>query len=207
MNDLALRDAIRCRTRPSRSRRCEAIVDQRVLVDRARQGDHDAFARLVDLSIARLDAAARLILRDPELARDAVQEALIRAWRDVPGLRDPDRFDAWINRLTVNACLDLARRRRRRPVEVEIIDLHQPTARDFSTDVANRQLLDDALRGLDPQRRALVVLHYFLGMPMPEIARTIGIPLGTAKSRLHHAVASMRMSLSDEPTATGLPVA
>ena len=82
-------------------------VDQRQLVDRARRGDHDAFAQLVHASVARLETAARLILRDPELARDAVQDALFRAWRDLPGLRDPDRFDAWLHRLTVNACLDL----------------------------------------------------------------------------------------------------
>jgi RNA polymerase sigma-70 factor (ECF subfamily) len=182
-------------------------VDQRGLVERARDGDHEAFTALIDLTIARLDAAARLILRDPELARDAVQEALIRAWRDVPGLRDPDRFDAWINRLTVNACLDLARRRRRRPIEVEITDLDQPAARDMSMDVANRQLLDDALGRLDPERRALVVLHYFLGMPMPEIARAVGIPLGTAKSRMHHAIAAMREGLTDEAVATVAAVA
>ena len=104
-------------------------MDQRVLVERARQGDHDAFAKLVDPSLARLDAAARLILRDAELARDAVQETLIRAWRDLPGLRDPERFDAWIHRLTVNACLDLARRRRRRPIEVELNPIDSPVHR------------------------------------------------------------------------------
>src|SRR5439155_13927043 len=105
-------------------------VDQRGTVERARQGDHDAFAVLVDVASARLDAAARLILRDPELARDAVQEALIRAWRDLPGLRDPDRFDAWLYRLTVNSCLDEARRRRRRPIEVEIKAIDEPAGYD-----------------------------------------------------------------------------
>src|ERR1700752_471580 len=89
-------------------------VDQRELVDRAGKGDHDAFAVLVRGSIARLDAAARLILRDPELARDAVQECLVRAWKSLPGLRDPDRFDAWLHRLLVHSCFDLLRNRRRR---------------------------------------------------------------------------------------------
>ena len=94
-------------------------MDQRALVERA-GGDHDAFAALVGAALARLDAAARLILRDAELARDAVQEAMVRAWRDLPGLRDPDRFDAWLHRLTVHACIDAARHRRRRVIEVEL---------------------------------------------------------------------------------------
>ena len=95
-------------------------MDQRELVERAARGDHDAFATLVGASIARLEAVSRLILRDQELARDAVQDAYIRAWRDLPGLRDPDRFDAWLHRLTVNSSLDAMRRRRRRPIEVEL---------------------------------------------------------------------------------------
>ena len=92
-------------------------MDQRDLVERARNGDHDAFAALVHGSIARLDAAARLILRDAELARDAIQEALMRAWRDLPGLRDPERFDAWLYRLVTHACIDAARHRRRQALE------------------------------------------------------------------------------------------
>ena len=106
-------------------------MDQRELVVRAGRGDHDAFASLAGASIARLEAVARLILRDDGLAQDAVQEALIRAWRDLPGLRDPDRFDAWFQRLIVNACLDAARRRRRRPIEVELTDIEPPPGCQF----------------------------------------------------------------------------
>jgi RNA polymerase sigma-70 factor (ECF subfamily) len=98
----------------------EAAVDQRHLVNRAKRGDHDAFAQLVGASVARLDAAARLILRDPELARDAVQEGFIRAWRNLPALRDPDKFDGWLRRLVVHSCIDVTRRRRHRPIEVEL---------------------------------------------------------------------------------------
>jgi RNA polymerase sigma-70 factor (ECF subfamily) len=177
-------------------------VDQRGTVERAKQGDHDAFAMLVDVAIARLDAAARLILRDPELARDAVQEALIRAWRDLPGLRDPDRFEAWLYRLTVNACLDLARRRRRRPIEVEISPIDTPTAPDAAGQLADRELLDGALRRLDPGHRAVVALYYLLGMPLKEVAASLHIPLGTAKSRLHYALTAMRTTVLAEPDST-----
>lgn len=175
---------------------------QRALVERASRGDHDAFARLVDPSLARLDAVARLILRDAELARDAVQETLIRAWRDLPGLRDPDRFEAWLQRLVTNACLDLARRRRRRPMEVELTTIHSPHGGDPTGALADRELVDAALRRLDPGHRAVVALHYLFGMPLPAVAATLGIPLGTAKSRLHHALAAMRVSV----TADSQPV-
>jgi RNA polymerase sigma-70 factor (ECF subfamily) len=181
-------------------------VDQRELVGLARRGDHDAFAGLVDPALARLDAAARLILRDPELARDAVQEALIRAWRDLPGLRDPDRFDAWLHRLTVNSCLDLARHRRRRPIEVEISPLDSPAASDPSGALADRETIDRALLRLDPGHRAVVAMHYLLGMPMREVAASLGIPVGTAKSRLHYALAAMRVSATAEPGRTREPV-
>jgi RNA polymerase sigma-70 factor (ECF subfamily) len=173
---------------------------QRDLAERARHGDHDAFAMLVDPELARLDAAARLIVRDPELARDAVQDGLIRAWRDLPGLRDPARFEAWLRRLVVNACLDLVRRRRRRAFEVELRPIHSPAAPDGSGALADREEVDLALRGLDPNHRAVVALHYLLGMPMPMVATSLGIPLGTAKSRLHHAIAAMRPVVA-EPDA------
>lgn len=172
-------------------------MDQRGLVERARGGDHEAFAALAHAAIARLDAAARLILRDRELARDAVQEALIRAWRDLRGLRDPERFDAWLHKLTVHACLDIARRRRRRVHEVELTPIAAPFEADATTRVADRELLDDALKRLDPEWRAVVVLHYYLGMPLPDVASELGIPLGTAKSRLHRSLGVLRSTLVD----------
>jgi RNA polymerase sigma-70 factor (ECF subfamily) len=173
-------------------------VDQRSLVERAGQGDHDAFAVLVRASAPRLDAAARLILRDRDLAADATQDAFIRAWRNLPGLRDPERFDGWLHRLLVRACIDAVRRRRARPIEVELQPLDGPSIGDPAQAVVERELIDDALRRLDPEWRAVVVLHYFLGMPLPEAASTLGIPLGTAKSRLHRSLGLMRLAIADE---------
>jgi len=168
-------------------------------VERARGGDHDAFAELARLVVVRLDQAARLILRDPELARDAVQEGLIRAWRDLRKLRDPDRFDAWIYRLTVNACLDQARHRRRRVVEVELMTLHAPSTPDGASAHADRELVDEVLGQLDEQGRAIVVLHYYIGLPLTDVAATLGVPVGTVKSRLHRALSAMRVAIDTEP--------
>jgi RNA polymerase sigma-70 factor (ECF subfamily) len=173
-------------------------VDQRTLVERAGRGDHDAFAVLVRASAPRLDAAARLILRDRDLAGDAVQDAYLRAWRNLPGLRDPDRFDGWLHRLLVRSCIDALRHRRARPVEVELQPLDGPHIGDHAQDVVERELIDAALRRLDPAWRAVVVLHFFLGMPLPEAASTLGIPLGTAKSRLHRSLGLMRLAIADE---------
>jgi RNA polymerase sigma-70 factor (ECF subfamily) len=167
-------------------------VADRAIVELARSGDHEAFAALVRDAAARLDGAARLMLRDPELARDAVQDALIRAWRDLSALRDVERFDSWLHRLTINACLDVARRRSRRGREVELTSLHAPWVGDSVDAFADRELLAEALRRLDPEWRALVVMHFYLGMALPEAAAALGIPLGTAKSRLHRAIAGMR---------------
>lgn len=181
-------------------------VDQRGLVERAQRGDHDAFVTLVDASIARLDAAARLILRDAELARDAVQDAMVRAWRDLPGLRDPDRFGPWLHRLTVNACLDQARRRRRRVVEVELTVLDQPAVADVAAQVADRDLLDRALARLEPEQRAVVVMRFFLELSLSETAAVLGIPTGTVKSRLHRSLVQMRIDVtSDDVTPTATP--
>jgi RNA polymerase sigma-70 factor, ECF subfamily len=179
-------------------------VDQRRLVERAREGDHDAFAELVHGCVARLDTAARLILRDGELARDAVQEGLFRAWRDLRSLRDPDRFDAWVYRLTVNACLDLMRRRRRRPLEIGVIEIVEPALPDQTEEVADRALVDGVMRRLGDRDRSVIVLHYFLDLPISEVAICLGIPEGTVKSRLHHALRAMRSDALEAETAVSL---
>ena len=182
-------------------------MDQRDLVERAKRGDHDAFAALAGPAVARLDAAARLILRDPELARDAVQDGFVRAWRNLPALRDPDKFDAWLRQLVVHSCIDMTRRRRRRPIEVELTPINGPASGDMSSAIADREVLDEALRHLDPEWRAVVVLHYFLGMPLPDVASTLGIPLGTAKSRLHRSLGAMRASIAADAVVTTTTVA
>ena len=179
-------------------------MDRRGLVERAGRGDHDAFTQLAAAAAPRLDAAARLILRDPELARDAVQNTLIRAWRDLPGLRDPDRFDAWLHRLLVNASLDEARRRRRRPLEVEIRAIDEPIGGNVDHRLADRDLVERALIRLEPEHRALVVLHYYLGYPLPDAAASLGISLPAAKSRLHRAMLGLRRSMT--PDAPIVPV-
>ena len=170
-------------------------MEQRELVERAGRGDQDAFAQLVRERIARLDAAARLILHDPELARDAVQEALVGAWRDLPGLRDPDAFDAWIHRITMRSCLGILRRRRRRVIEVELTPTTDIPVGDIGSFVVDRDEVERALARLSPDHRAIVVTHFFLGLPLPDAAAALGIPLGTAKSRLHRSLAAMRADL------------
>jgi RNA polymerase sigma-70 factor (ECF subfamily) len=167
---------------------------QRDLVERARQGDHDAFAELAGDAISRLDATAWLILRDAEQAKDAVQNALVRAWRDLPTLRDPDRFDGWLRRLLVNACIDEARRLRRHRVEVEL-DPSIAAIGDIPSRIADRDQLERGFLRLEPVARTLIVMHVYLDLPLPEVARTLGIPLGTAKSRLHRALQVMRAAL------------
>jgi len=126
---------------------------------------------------------------------------------DLPGLRDPDRFEAWLHRLTVNACLDLARRRRRRPIEVELDPIDSPATSDHSAALADRELVNGALLRLDPGHRAVVAMHYLLDMPLPEVAAALRIPTGTAKSRLHYALAAMRTTVTADPDPVPATVA
>jgi RNA polymerase sigma-70 factor (ECF subfamily) len=175
-------------------------VDKRALVERARQGDHDAFAVLAGAAITRLDAAARLIVRDRELARDVVQDTLLRAWRDLPGLRDPERFDPWLNRLLTHAAIDEARRRRRRVIEVELTSIDSPIA-DPNHGFFDRDEIRRAFGRLEPDQRAVIALHYYLDLPMRDAAASMGVPLGTAKSRLNRAIAALRAAVEADARA------
>jgi RNA polymerase sigma-70 factor, ECF subfamily len=171
---------------------------QAELVERASKGDRDAFASLAASIVDRCYALAYRILRDPDRAQDATQQALLGAWRDLATLRDPDRFDAWLHRLVVNACYAEARGQRRWSARVRILQLDPPTSPDVARSVAARDDLDYAFRGLTPEQRAVVVLHHHLGYPLTEIAATLGIPVGTARSRLHYAVRHLRTVLDGD---------
>jgi RNA polymerase sigma-70 factor (ECF subfamily) len=166
----------------------------RALVEAARRGDHEAFEVLAVAAGDRLFRIARLVLRDVQLAEDAVQEALVKAWRELPSLRDPERFDAWLHRLLVNACADQGRRHRSRPAEVRILQF-EPAEPDSSQASADRDQLERGFRRLKPEQRVAIVLHFYLGLSVPEIADTLGVPVGTVKSRLHYATLAMRATL------------
>jgi RNA polymerase sigma-70 factor, ECF subfamily len=178
----------------------------RELVRRAIEGDHDAFSSLVDASVDRLHAVANLILRDPDRAQDAVQDALISAWKDVRALRNPDAWDAWTYRLTVWSCFRLARKdRRRNLVELKVVPDSEPAvAFDAGRALADRDLVERALNDLPLDHRAVVVLRFYLDLPLDAVADILDIPVGTAKSRLHRAIASLRETIA--PTLTPLPV-
>ena len=167
---------------------------RRDLVEAASRGDHEAFEVLATSAGDRLYAVARLILRSTDLAEDAVQEALVRAWQQLPSLRDPDRFDAWLYRLVVNACADQGRQLRRWSQQVRALP-RDTSVSDHAGSVADREQLERGFNRLKPEQRAVVVLHYYSGFSAAEIAGILGVPEGTARSRLYYATAAMRAAL------------
>ena len=168
---------------------------RRDLVERAMAGDHDAFSELARGSIARLYAAARLILRDDVASEDAIQETLVAAWRDLSALRDPDRFDAWLHRLLVRACYREARRGRRRWTIEQQVRTARTAEPDPAVDLAARDELERGFQRLDADQRTVIVLRHYLGLTLDEVAAAMGVPSGTAKSRLHRATRAMRAAL------------
>jgi RNA polymerase sigma-70 factor, ECF subfamily len=173
-------------------------------VQLAMHGDHDAFAALVSGATNRLYALACLILRDSDRAEDAMQDAFVRAWRELPRLRDADRFDAWLRRLVVNACYDEARRVRRR-AEVSLVSMGERSVVDSASAMAETDRVERAFRRLPLDQRTVLALQHYLDLSHVEIAETLGIPLGTVKSRVRYGVAAMRAELDADDRASSQP--
>ena len=165
------------------------------LVERAQQGDRDAFDALARAAVYRLYAVARRVLRDPGLAEDAVQECLVRAWRDLRALRDADRFDAWLFRLLLNACRDEQRRSHRRPVQIALGAWDGPGSADGPADLERRDELERGFARLSVEHRMALALHHYLGLRPAEIGRLLGVPEGTVTSRLHYGGRALRAVL------------
>lgn len=168
---------------------------ERVLVERAMHGDEAAFVALVDRVGDQLHSAARRILRDPYLAEDATQRALLDTWQSLPRLRDPDRFEAWAYRLLVNACHAEARRERRHRGNLRLLASDEPAVSDSAARIATQHQLDRAFRRLGVEHRTVVVLIHYVGLSAAEAADAMGTPVGTVRSRLHYALKHLREAL------------
>jgi len=175
--------------------RLSLVVMHQALIERAKLGDRDAFDDLARSAGDRCMAIACRILRDTDLAEDAVQASLITAWRELRSLRDADRWEPWLHRILVNACYAEARRRRRWSSAIRMLPVEVASGRDEILTVHDRDQLERAFRRLTVEQRAVLVLHHYVGLPVPEVADRLGIPLGTAKSRIHHATIALRASL------------
>jgi RNA polymerase sigma-70 factor (ECF subfamily) len=169
----------------------------RDLVERARDGDQDAFADLVHQTSDTLFGIARRILRDPELAEDALQTALVTIWRKLPHLRDAERFEAWAYRILVNACYSEAPRNRRWAAVVRDLPVERADPADDLRTLVDRDELERAFRKLPLDQRAVFVLHHHVGLPLVTVAETLGIPDGTARSRLHYATRALRVAFDE----------
>ena len=175
----------------------------RELVDRAKQGDEEAFDALARQVGDRCMAIACRILRDVDLAEDAVQAALIVAWREVRTLRDPDRFEPWLHRILTNECYAEAKRRTRWSGDIRLLPVDGPREAGEILTVNDRDQLERAFRRLTLEQRTVLVFHHYLGLQLTEVADRLGIPVGTVKSRLHHATAALRASVdADARTPT-----
>jgi RNA polymerase sigma-70 factor (ECF subfamily) len=165
------------------------------LVNQAKQGDREAFDALARQSGDRCMAIAFRILRDFDLADDAVQTALLTAWREIRALRDPERFEPWLHRIITNACYAEARQRRRWSGAIRLLPSEPVHGPDEYLTVESREQLERAFQRLTVEQRAVLVFHHYIGLPLPEVAERLGVPLGTVKSRMHHAKRALRAGL------------
>lgn len=176
------------------------------LVTAAQRGDEEAFASLAVAVGARLHGVAHRILRDLDLAEDATQQALLTIWRDLPGLRDPARFEAWSYRLLVRACYAEGRRDRRWAPNLHLLPTDGPQVADGSGSVHDRDQLERGFRRLSIDHRAVVVLHHYLDQTLDEVAETLGVPVGTVRSRLYYAMRGLRAALDADARPVALEV-
>jgi RNA polymerase sigma-70 factor (ECF subfamily) len=174
------------------------------LVRRAQRGDGEAFETLIRAAYDRLFATAHRILRDRYAAEDAVQEAIVRCWRDIRGLRDPDRFEAWLYRLVVNTSRDQLRRLRRTVGDSAALPSDLRATGDAYTALVEHDALERAFLTLSADHRIVLVLAYYVGYSAPEIAVILGVPTGTVYSRLHYATRTLRAALAP---GQGMPAA
>jgi RNA polymerase sigma factor (sigma-70 family) len=172
------------------------------LVVRAQRGDKGAYALIAAAIADRFLAVARRILRDRDLAEDATQQALLAIWQDLPQLRDPARFEAWSYRLLVHACYTEGRKERRWAPNLRVLPTDESHGTDGLIAVVDRDELERGFRRLTVDQRAVVVLYHYLDKPLDEIARILEIPVGTAHSRLHHAMRGMRAALDADARPT-----
>ncbi len=177
------------------------------LVVRAQRGDKGAFADLAAGIADRLLAVARRILRDIDLAEDATQQALLTAWQDLPQLRDPARFEAWSYRILVRACYAEGRKQRRWAPNLRLLPADEPMVADGLGSVIDRDQLESGFRRLSMEHRTVVVLHHYLDLPIERIADIVGIPVGTAHSRLHYAMRGLRAALDADARPASQEVA
>jgi RNA polymerase sigma-70 factor, ECF subfamily len=170
------------------------------LVDQARRGDREAFSVLAGGAVDRLYSTARMILRDTELAEDATQDTLVRAWRDLSTLRDVERFDAWLHRILVRSCMDIGRHRRRWRAEITVL-ANEPSVTDRTSELEDRDQIERGLRRLTDAQRTILALNFYLGLSPVETADALEIPVGTAKSRLHYAIEALKAALAADERA------
>ena len=176
----------------------------RKLVERAQSGDREAYEALARASADRLYSTAYRIARDGDIAEDAVQQTLVQIWRELPSLRDPDRYEAWTYRLVVRFCGRDTRRARTAGVREIRVDDTAPSVVDAIADADLRDQLDRALATLSVDHRTVVVLHHYSGLPLTEIAEILGVPYGTVGSRLHHAHRALRAAINAGDRSTAL---
>jgi RNA polymerase sigma-70 factor (ECF subfamily) len=178
-------------------------------VRQAQRGDQAAFEQIIGAAYDRLYSIAYRILRERGAAEDATQDAVVRCWRDLRGLRDPDRFEAWLHRLLVNACRDIVRRDQRRAQEFLGTGVDAPASGDDYGRLADHDELERAFVRLPADQRIALVLTHYVGYTAPELALILNVPAGTVYSRLHYGARAMREALASShqpPSAASEPL-